>query len=226
VSEILKLEWAWVDLDNRRVEWPDSKTGGMSKPMSAEAVRLLEAAPRLEKSLYVCPSIFDPNRPMSKHTYYKGLRRILGRAGLPRIGTHGIRHRSATDIANSGIPVKVGMAPTAHKTVTMFMRYVHTEDDPVRAAADAVAFRRQGLIGGAMAAAATTSAPTPIVASETVKESTAEADKPLGFEDGNYRSRTRLGNYRPFRHRRGQNRAVPIGTKRSANEAKEAAVAR
>jgi len=44
MSEILKLEWAWVDVDNRRVAWPDSKTGGMSKPMSAEAVRLLEAA--------------------------------------------------------------------------------------------------------------------------------------------------------------------------------------
>lgn len=212
MSEILKLEWAWVDLDNRRVAWPDSKTGGMSKPMSAEAVRLLEAAPRLEKSPYVCPSIFDPDRPMSKHTYYKGWRRILGRAGLPHIGTHGIRHRSATDIANSGIPVKVGMALTAHKTVTMFMRYVHTEDDPVRAAADAVAFRRQGLIGGGIAAATTKSAPAPIIAPETVAELTAEADKPLGFEDGNYRSRTKLGNYRPFRHRRGPNRAVPPST--------------
>jgi len=191
--------------------------------MSAEAVRLLEAAPRLERSPYVCPSIFDPDRPMSKNTYSKGWRRILGRAGLPRIGTHGIRHRSATDIANSGIPVKVGMALTAHKTVTMFMRYVHTEDDPVRAAADVVAFRRQGLIGGTVAAAATTSAPAPIIAPETVPELTAEADKPLGFDDGNYRSRTKLGNYRPFRHRRGPNRAVPIGTKRNANEAKEAA---
>jgi integrase len=55
MSEILKLEWAWINLDNHRVEWPDSKTGGMSKPISAEAVRLLEAAPRLEKSPYVCP---------------------------------------------------------------------------------------------------------------------------------------------------------------------------
>jgi hypothetical protein len=122
--------------------------------------------------------------------------------------------------------VKVGMALTAHKTVTMFMRYVHTEDDPVRAAADAVAFRRQGLIGGAVAAAATKSAPAPIIAPETVAELTAEADKPLGFDDGNYRSRTKLGNYRPFRHRRGPNRAVPPGTKRTADEAKEAADAR
>ena len=62
------------------------------------------------------------------------------------------------------------MALTAHKTVTMFMRYVHTEDDPVRAAADAVAFRRQGLIGVAVAAAAMKSAPPPIFAPATVAE--------------------------------------------------------
>lgn len=56
---------------------------------------------------------------------------------------HGIRHRSATDIANSGIPVKVGMELTQHKTASQFMRYVHTEDDPVRQAAELVATRRQ-----------------------------------------------------------------------------------
>ena len=44
------------------------------------------------------------------------------------------------------------MALTAHKTVTMFMRYVHAEDDPVRAASDTVARRRQMLIGDAVAA--------------------------------------------------------------------------
>jgi len=82
------------------------------------------------------------------------------------------------------------MALTAHKTVTMFIRYVHIEDDPVRAAADAVAFRRQGLIGGAVAAVATKSAPAPIIAPETVPGSRAEGDKPLGFDDGNYGSRT------------------------------------
>ena len=151
MSEILNLQWAWVDLANRRVDWPDSKTGGMSKPMSAEAIRLFETAPRLEASPYVCPSILDPNLPMSKPTYYDGWRRILARAGLSHVGTHGIRHRAATDIANSGIPLKIGMVLTAHKTVTMFMRYVHTEDNPVRAAADAVALRRQALIGGVVA---------------------------------------------------------------------------
>lgn len=223
MSEILQLEWAWVDLDNRRIEWPDSKTGGMSKPMSAEAVRLFETAPRFEVSPFVCPSIFDPNLPMSKHTYYLGWKRVLERAGVPHIGTHGIRHRSATDIANSGVPVKVGMALTAHKTVTMFMRYVHTEDDPIRAAAETVAQRRQNLIGGTQPSAPAP-IPEPVVAPPSIAPEPADSAfaatdaPPPGLEDGKYPSRTKLGNYRPFRHRGGDNRAVPPGTKRAATQ--------
>ena len=68
---------------------------------------------------------------------------------VPHCGTHAIRHRAATDIANSGLPIKVGMALTAHKTVTMFMRYVHVEDDPVREAAEAVAALRRAVMGTA-----------------------------------------------------------------------------
>ncbi|MGL4576660.1 MAG: tyrosine-type recombinase/integrase, partial [Burkholderiaceae bacterium] len=134
-SEIMLLQWDWVDLLNRRVVWPESKTGHISKPISEEAYRLLSSAVRYENSPYVCPAIHDHTQPLAGDTYYQAWRRILRRAGVPPVGTHGIRHRSATDIANSGVPVKVGMALTAHKTVTMFMRYVHAEDDPVRAAA-------------------------------------------------------------------------------------------
>ena len=142
-SEIVTLRWDWVDLDNRRVVWPDSKTGGMSKPMSEEAYRLLSTAPRQEGTPYVLPSPSHPGKHLTTGEYYGGWSRALKAAGATHVGTHGIRHRSATDIANSGIPVKVGMALTAHKTVAMFMRYVHTEDDPVRKAAELVANRRK-----------------------------------------------------------------------------------
>lgn len=138
---------------------------------------------------------------------------LQGLAAHPRT-CRAAAHRHARHPASLG---------TAHKTVATFMRYVHTEDDPVRAAADAVAFRRQGLIGGAAIAGAANSSPAPIFAPDTVARSTADGDKPLAFDDGNYRSRTRLGNYRPFRHRRGPNRATPLGTKRNATEAKEVA---
>lgn len=146
-SEIVLLEWEWIDLENRRVIWPDSKTGGMSKPMSEEAYRLLSTAPRHTGMRYVLPSPRNPLTHLTYGEYYGGWTRTLKAAGVPHVGTHGIRHRSATDIANSGIPVKVGMVLTAHKTVTMFMRYIHTEDDPVREAAELVANRRKTITG-------------------------------------------------------------------------------
>ena len=146
-SEIIALEWNWVDLQNRRVVWPDSKTGGMSKPMSEEAYRLLSTAPRQEGNRYVLPSPTHTGKHLTTGEYYGGWSRALKAAGATHVGTHGIRHRSATDIANSGIPVKVGMALTAHKTVVMFMRYVHTEDKPVREAAELVANRRKTITG-------------------------------------------------------------------------------
>ncbi|GAO21768.1 MAG: tyrosine-type recombinase/integrase [Proteobacteria bacterium] len=147
LSEIVSLQWDWVDFENRRVVWPDSKTGGMSKPLSEEAYRLLSTAPRREGCPYVLPSPNHANRHLTDGEYYNGWSRTLKAAGVTHVGTHGIRHRSATDIANSGIPVKVGMALTAHKTVAMFMRYVHTEDKPVREAAELVASRRRAITG-------------------------------------------------------------------------------
>jgi len=210
MSEIICMKWEWVDFVSRRVVWPDSKTGEMSKPMNEDVVALLSNAPRLKGSPHVVPSIFKPERPMSQATYSRGWKRVLERARIPHVGTHGIRHRTTTEIANSGVPVKVGMQLTAHKTVTQFMRYVHTEDDPVRAAAETVASRRLVVLSGRP------TAPQPahniVQPAKVLNEPVA---KPAGFDDGHYSSNTKLGNYRPFRHRSGANRATPPGTKRT-----------
>ena len=154
-AEIYPLEWDWLDFERRRVVWPDSKTGGISKPMSEEAHRLLSTAPRREGCPYVLPSPNDPAKHLTHGEYYGGWCRVLKAAGVPHIGTHGIRHRAATDIANSGVPTKVGMALTGHKTVAMFMHYVHTEDKPVRDAADLVARRRLAITGASRPTEAT-----------------------------------------------------------------------
>ena len=208
MSEVLLLEWEWIDFPNKRVVWPDSKTGGMSKPLSAEALRLLQEAPRYARSKFVIPALFDGAQPMTKNTYWAGWKRILERAELPHCGTHAVRHRAATDIANSGVPVKVGMALTAHKTVTMFMRYVHTEDDPIRAAAETVAARRRSVVAGA---------PVTEPPSEEVDDASAvmpitiAPSRPAGPRDparpGS--TKTAMGNYRPYRGRRDENRSAP-----------------
>ena len=50
---------------------------------------LLLNAPRLEGSPYVVPAIFKPAQPMSQNTYSKGWKRILARAKITHVGTHG-----------------------------------------------------------------------------------------------------------------------------------------
>jgi integrase len=213
MSEIINMEWKWIDFVNRRVVWPDSKTGEISKPMSEDVFTLLSTAPRLEGSPYVVPSIFTPERPMSQNTYCNGWKRILRRAEIPHVGTHGIRHRATTEIANSGVPVKVGMQLTAHKTVTQFMRYVHTEDDRVRAAAETVASRRRLVLSGQRATSQ--SADSLGATAQPTNLLKVPAAEPVGFDNRRYSSNTKLGNSLPFRHRPGVNRAAPFGTKRT-----------
>ena len=206
-SSTPELQWEWIDFAHRRVVWPDSKTGGMSKPLSAEAALLLRAAPRYAGSKFVIPTLFDGSKPMSKHTYWAGWRRILERAGLPHCGTHAVRHRAATDIANSGVPVKVGMALTAHKTVTMFMRYVHTEDGSIRQAAEAVASLWRIVVQGAASTAEGDLNKKP--PEDPATAAAAAAQRAVTVIVDRRSASTGLGNYRPYRNRQGENRAAP-----------------
>jgi integrase len=63
---------------------------------------------------------------------------ILKAAGVSHCRLHAIRHRAATDIANCGVPVHVGMALTGHKTAAVYSRYLHEERERTRAAAETV----------------------------------------------------------------------------------------
>lgn len=76
----------------------------------------------------------------------------------------------------------------------MFMRYLHTEDDPVRAAAELVASRRKVLIETRPSPAIDVPPPAPVT----------QEPKPVAV-------------YEPFRHRKDGTRAVPPGSKRATD---------
>ena len=90
------------------------------------------------------------------------------------------------------------MALTAHKTVTMFMRYVHTEDDPVRAAAELVANRRKAVV-------------------ESRPIAPNDVPEPVADKSGGTPA------YQAFRHHKGKNRPTPPGSKRTASTLTESA---
>jgi len=198
--EIVNLEWEWVNFQERRIEWPDSKTGSMDKVMSDEAFRLLSAAHRHPQSPFICPTIFDPMRPLAWCTYYHAWSRFLRRAGVRHAGTHAIRHRAATEIANSGVPIKDGMAMTGHKTVDMFLRYVHPDEKRVRKSVEKVSAQRQKLVN-----------------SGRLKEPKRQAVvEPVPVNQPT--SSTAQGNYRAYRRRNGPNREPPQDTRSAARE--------
>ncbi len=141
-SEIIALEWDWINFESKCVIWPDSKTGAMWKPFSSDVAGLLLKIPRKEGSQFVFPGRRSVNKHLNFATYHRVWRRILKECDVPGVGTHGLRHRAATDIANSGLPLKVGMALTGHRRLATFMRYVHVEDDQVRRAVNVMAEQR------------------------------------------------------------------------------------
>jgi integrase len=149
-SEIRELQWDFIDAAAGEIAWPDSKTGKMRKPLTEEIRQLLAdaRADRVVGSLFVCPAILNRAAPLPMATLEKAWRRILDRAGVARCGLHAIRHRAATDIANSGAPIQVGMRLTGHKTATTYLRYLHAERDQTLAAAEAVSKGRAARVRG------------------------------------------------------------------------------
>lgn len=147
MSEIFELRWDWIDFPNRRIVWPNSQTDGFSKPVGEQGLSLLTMAPRFAGSLFVGPSVSKPSCRLPGNIHYQGWKRVLSRASVPHVGTYRVWHRAATDIANSGGPVKAGVALTANKTATLFMWFAaHGGRSDTQRGRDPVAARRDGTV--------------------------------------------------------------------------------
>lgn len=148
-GEILGLQWDFLNQQPGEIVWPDSKTGGMRKPATVEVRRLLETATRVVGNPYVCVGVKNRAAALSMSTLGHVWRRILAKAKVPHCGLHAIRHRAATDIANSGVPIHVGMALTGHRAFETFRRYLHTERKQTLDAAEHVSRRRDAIVAKA-----------------------------------------------------------------------------
>jgi integrase len=98
-SEILSLQWEWIDLDSGRLRLPDSKTGAKVVPLAAPARDLLSAVRRY--SGFVLPAGTGSG-------HYTGLqkdwKRIRERAGVLGLRIHDLRHFFASLAVAEGTP--------------------------------------------------------------------------------------------------------------------------
>jgi integrase len=133
-GEMKALEWRDVDLDGRvvrlRPEISKSQEGRVL-PLAGE---LFEVAQRARvKRRPDCPFVFhDHGQPIGN--FRKAWRTACDTAGLDRILVHDLRRTAVRNLVRAGVPDRVAMSLSGHKTRSIFDRYnIVSESDLVAA---------------------------------------------------------------------------------------------
>jgi Site-specific recombinase XerD len=136
LNEIMTLKWAYVDLAERVLRLPDSKSGAKVVHLGQPAVEVLEKIERVEKNPWVIVGTKPGARLSDLQPFWQ---RVRARAGLKDARIHDLRHTFASTAvaAGQGLPM-IGKL-LGHTQVQTTARYAHLAADPVRLAADAVA---------------------------------------------------------------------------------------
>lgn len=118
-SELCRLEWQHIDLQNKSLLVVDSKNGSSRRIPLPEASRtLIEnlSGPRHRKVFTLRPDSFT-----------QAFRRACARARLSNLRLHDCRHEAASRFFEKGLNVIEAASVTGHKDLRMLNRYVHLD---------------------------------------------------------------------------------------------------
>jgi integrase len=134
VSEMRALEWRDVDLAANvirlRPEISKNKDGRLL-PINGELLGIIERA--RQKRLLTCPHVFhEDGQPIG--SFRKAWKTACRTAGLGQIIVHDLRRSAVRNMVRAGIPERVAMSLSGHKTRSVFDRYnIVSEADLARA---------------------------------------------------------------------------------------------
>lgn len=129
-SEVLPLEWRQVDLQAGEVRLDPGRTKngeGRTFPLTRDLRDVLEQQRALTGSLQrrldlVCPYVFHrEGRPI--RSFRTVFRTACTEAGCPGRVLHDFRRTAVRNLVRAGIPERVAMQLTGHKTRSVFERY-------------------------------------------------------------------------------------------------------
>jgi integrase len=135
LREILHARWSELDFQRGMIHLADSKTGRKPIYLSAAALEVLAALPKVEGNPFVIPgaeegaSRSDLNRPW---------RAIRKAAGLDDVRIHDLRHSFASVGAGASLGLPVIGRLLGHSQPATTARYAHLDADPMRKAADTI----------------------------------------------------------------------------------------
>jgi len=150
-SEVLPLQWRQVDFDagEIRLDAGTTKNGeGRVFPMTVELRTVLKARQaeheRVKKAGFIVPQVFfrevadgrgGDKKPYEIVSLNKAWQRACRLAGCPGRIPHDLRRTAVRNLVRAGIPERVAMELTGHKTRSVFERYNITSVGDLRDAA-------------------------------------------------------------------------------------------
>ena len=134
-SEILKIEWNQIDLEDKWIRLRANQTKSnkaRSVAFNDSVQKMLEDMPRHPTSNKVFLS--SRNKPLERFTTY--LREVfdgsLQRAGIENFLFHDLRHTYITNMIRAGHPEYAIMKQVGHTTTTMLRRYQLIDESDLR----------------------------------------------------------------------------------------------
>lgn len=137
-SEVLGLQWAWVDLDARTARLPESKTGKKTIYLNAPACALLSSIPVLEGVAHVFPGSREGHPFNSIEVTWRAVRE---HAGLDDVRLHDLRHTHASFGVAGGLSLSIIGGLLGHTVPATTARYAHLSANPLQAASEMIGLR-------------------------------------------------------------------------------------
>jgi integrase len=145
LREILHAKWQHVDFERGILFLPDSKTGKKPVYLSAAALAILAALPRIEGNAHIIVGAKDgAPRADLKRPWAA----VTKAAGLEGVRIHDLRHSFASIGAGASLGLPIIGKLLGHATPAMTAKYAHLDADPMRRAVEVIGATISAAMGG------------------------------------------------------------------------------
>lgn len=121
-NEILSVKWKWVDLDNRVINLPDSKTGKKQIFLSEQAMGVLLAIPKVPENEHVVVGKKVGHHLVNIQKPWSRIRRL---ADLDDVRIHDLRHSFASLAVSNGMSLHIVGKLLGHRQASTTYKYSH-----------------------------------------------------------------------------------------------------